>query len=97
MAFVAQVIVALGPVAEGREGASTAAHVESAGTSTHFAHNDATCAACQARSVHSIAPQMPAVAIARVLVAKGFDAPRYRVVAARLSRKTAPRAPPRVI
>ena len=51
-AMAVQFVVALAPLAEGRDGRSMSAHVESSGTRGHYTHDDATCASCQARSIH---------------------------------------------
>ena len=63
LAIVAQVAVALSAVGEGREGVGNAPHVEALGGSAgHYTHNEATCVACQARSLHgstAIAPPAP--------------------------------------
>ena len=53
LGFVAQGTLVLAAIAEGREGIGAAAHVEQSGTRAHYAHEPATCAACQARSIHS--------------------------------------------
>ena len=54
LATLAQIVVALAPLAEGRDG-RMASHVEANGSATHFTHNDANCAACQARSIQGTA------------------------------------------
>jgi hypothetical protein len=51
LAMAAQLVVAIAPLAEGRDG-RMASHVESSGVPGHYTHNEATCAACQARSIH---------------------------------------------
>src|SRR5262245_36547700 len=56
LATTAQLAVALSPLVEGREGRATV-HVESGGARGHVSHDDATCAACQARSIHGTAPR----------------------------------------
>lgn len=48
---VAQLFIALATVTEGRFGADARAHVETAGTSAHHAHDEAGCAACAARAL----------------------------------------------
>jgi len=53
LGFVAQGTVVLAAIAEGREGLGAAAHAEQSGTRGHYAHEAATCSACQARSIHS--------------------------------------------
>ncbi len=81
LAIVAQVAVALSALAEGRDGIGVAAHVEASGSSaTHYAHNESTCTACQARSLHGTAPAIPtdAPALAARATATGtapIDAP----------------------
>ena len=47
---VAQVFLAFAPLAEVK-GASTTAHVEEAGTTEHHSHDEASCAACVARTL----------------------------------------------
>ncbi len=63
IAMAAQVVVAIAPLTEGRDG-RYASHIETDGTHLHFAHNDATCAACQARSIHGTAAREPARLVA---------------------------------
>ncbi len=46
VAAAAQMLITGAPLAEGRSGPSAVAHVEAAGTSVHYAHDEATCAAC---------------------------------------------------
>ncbi len=50
---LAQLVLAFAPILEGRLGASTRAHVESAGTGAHHAHDEANCSACVARQLLS--------------------------------------------
>ena len=95
VAIVAQLSVALAPLGEAREGASTAAHVELGGTATHYAHNDATCAVCQARLLQGLAPRAAATppaetlrAVTVILAAERFSSPQLR-------SPNGPRAPPR--
>lgn len=94
MAVAAQLSIALAPLAEAREGRSTAAHVEVGGTATHYAHNDATCATCQARSLQGMAARPPAPLLIRVVLATAFVAAPYRLAAADLLTHNSPRAPP---
>jgi len=58
LATLAQVVVALAPLAEGRDG-RMASHVEANGSAKHFTHNDANCAACQARSIQGTTAATP--------------------------------------
>ena len=50
---LAQVMLALAPLAEARTAGLARAHVEEAGTSLHHAHNEADCVACAAREILS--------------------------------------------
>jgi hypothetical protein len=66
LAFLAQLAIVVAGIGEGRAGLGYAAHFDPGGTSTHYAHNEAQCASCQARSVHGLArPQHPPVVSAR--------------------------------
>ena len=92
-----QLVVALAPLAEGREGRSMSAHVESSGTRGHYTHDDATCASCQARSIHGTTPRaadpLPVVRREFALIADRAEID----AAASLYTPANPRAPPFVI
>ncbi|MFI5227858.1 MAG: hypothetical protein ACHQWU_02245 [Gemmatimonadales bacterium] len=93
---MAQSVVAIAPLTEGIDGRMQA-HVESRGVPTHVLHNEATCAACQARSIQGTtsAPSTPVIAVAHppaVAVAM-VD----RAVTTDANPQQHPRAPPRVI
>ena len=96
VAVTAQLVVAIAPLTEGRDG-RMASHVESQGARTHFLHDDATCAACQARSIHGT------TAHTTVAVLTVGHAPSAIVRAADRAEspdghtQQNPRAPPRVI
>jgi hypothetical protein len=53
LAIVAQFLVLVAPLAEGREDRALAAHVEVPGSQQHPAHHPETCPACVLLSVHS--------------------------------------------
>lgn len=55
LAILAQLAIVVAGIGEGRAGVGYAAHVDPGGTSTHYSHNEAQCASCQARSVHGVA------------------------------------------
>jgi len=96
LALIAQVSVALSPLAEGRR-PGMGAHVESDGVKLHYAHNEATCASCQARSIHGT-PRSADVALPPSSeVATTVASARVRVVAADRFSQDNPRAPPRLI
>ena len=96
IAILAQVVVAIAPLTEGRY-SRMGSHVESTGSRTHVLHDDATCAACQARSIQGT------TARAAVPVAVAASAPSDivrsadRDASADLHLQQNPRAPPRVI
>ena len=96
LATTAQLAVSLSPLLEGREGRATV-HVESGGVQKHFLHDDATCAACQARSIHGttprVAPPLLAAEPHRMVAVSAVD----RVESADVHLPTNPRAPPSVI
>jgi hypothetical protein len=54
LALVSQLGVLAAQIGEIWQGQSTASHVEAQGTSRHYAHNEATCPACQARSMTGV-------------------------------------------
>lgn len=96
IAMAAQLVVALSPLAEGRE-RSWGSHVEAAGLRQHFAHSEATCAACQARSIHGTASRIrtPVLVVRHVAIAPAQRS--LDVVSADYYPQDNPRAPPTVI
>ncbi len=96
LATTAQLTVALSPLIEGREGRASS-HVESRGARGHVNHDDATCAACQARSIHGTAPRSPAPLIETEQHATVALATVERIASADVRTSTNPRAPPSVI
>ena len=96
VALIAQVTVALSPLAEGRR-PGMASHVENRGVKLHYAHDEATCASCQARSIQGTPrtaadPLPPSSELATAVTTA-----TVRVIdAARFSQDN-PRAPPRSI
>lgn len=63
--FFVQGTVAFTPITEARQGIGAASHVESADKGVHYAHNDANCAYCVARTFHS--PPATPVELPKVL------------------------------
>ena len=98
VAFVAQLGVSLSPLGEGvprgKATVSAGAHVETGGTSAHYAHNEATCAVCQARSVQATLPRAQALVTAVAHSAPSLDRPAERLASAELRSLTRSRAPP---
>ena len=96
LALIAQVTVAFSPLAEGRR-PGMASHLERGGVKLHYAHDEATCASCQARSIHGT-PRAADVALPpSTEVAVTAATARVRVVAADRFSQDSPRAPPRLI
>lgn len=96
LAMAAQVAVALSPLAEGRE-RDWGSHVEAAGAHLHFSHSEATCAACQARSIHGTAGRAPTRVSATRHVALAPTPRSVDVESAEQYPQDNPRAPPTVI
>jgi hypothetical protein len=96
VALIAQVAVALSPLAEGRR-PGMASHVESGGVKLHYAHDEATCASCQARSIHGT-PRAPAVTLPpSTEVSAAVPTTLVRADTADRFSQDNPRAPPRLI
>src|SRR3954463_11392255 len=79
LAIAAQLVVAMAPLAEGRDG-RMASHVESKGVAGHYTHNDATCAACQARSIHGTTSRQSVPVLLDVLAPIRFVRAAERIV-----------------
>lgn len=92
-AMATQVVLAAVPLLEGRDG-RLASHVESGGAKGHFSHNDATCASCQARSIHGTAPRAEPPTVEAGLRASAVVAAVARIVSIERHPKDNPRAPP---
>ena len=91
---LAQIALAFAPLLEGRRGGDARAHVESAGTGIHHAHNEANCSACVARQLLSSsapAPDLPAI-FDRVVASRALARPAFGALAP--PPNTRPRAPP---
>ena len=52
LAILAQLALGLSGLSEGKSGVGYHAHFDPGGTSTHYVHDEAVCASCQARSLH---------------------------------------------
>jgi len=96
LATTAQIALAFAPLAEAREG-QLVAHVEADGARGHFSHDDATCAACQARSIHGTAPRDETPAVDGTDQVSLVVSPARRVASAGVHALAHPRAPPSVI
>jgi hypothetical protein len=96
LALIAQVTVALSPLAEGRR-PGMASHVESGGVKLHYAHDEATCASCQARSIHGTPRAVDVGLRPTIGVATLVATASVLVVAADRFSQDNPRAPPRLI
>lgn len=96
IAIAAQIVVALSPLAEGRD-RRLVSHVESAGAKGHYAHNDATCASCQARSIHGTTSRQSGAWSFAARMPSELVAAADRLVESPLRGTDNPRAPPSMI
>jgi len=98
VAIAAQLAVSFSPLGEGlprgRSVVSAGAHVETGGTSAHYAHNEATCAVCQARSVQAALPRAHAPVTTVTLRTPSLPRPAERLASAELRALVRTRAPP---
>lgn len=93
VALIAQVAVALAPLGEHLSG-SMRPHVEAPGAKGHFTHDEATCPACQARSIAGSTLYTPVAVVPTIRVQTADVAVVARVVAERHLHTTQSRAPP---
>jgi hypothetical protein len=96
LATAAQLVVAFSPLAEGRDG-RMASHVEGSGAASHYTHSEATCAACQARSIHGTTSRPALPVIRDVIRATAAVASAANGVSSDFHLKDNSRAPPAVI
>jgi hypothetical protein len=96
LVMTAQLVVALAPLAESRDRRMDS-HVESGGAQTHRAHNDAACAACQARSIHGSVPRVAVPVLADAPPTIAIVGAADHAVAGETHSPSNPRAPPSVI
>lgn len=93
-AFVSQLAVAFSPLIEAREGPGFAAHVERGGTSSHYAHNDATCITCQARTLTGPTAEHEPLPSATSVAAAPIASRIAPAIASHVANPKNPRAPP---
>ena len=96
-AAVSQLVGVYLTVPEGRRGVGAGAHAEAVGTTTHYAHDEASCAACQARASHGRVPASPRFVVVRGAPSAQFGPAGAVPPAAALTSHTDSRAPPRVL
>lgn len=96
-AITAQLVVALAPLAESRTERTLSAHVEQTGTRGHVSHNEATCASCQARSIHGTAPRPLFAVPDETLAVSSYVMAAERLVSTPFHPQANPRAPPTVV
>jgi hypothetical protein len=96
VAMASQFVLAIAPLAEGRD-ARMASHIEAGGAQTHYAHSEATCVSCQARSIHG-ATARPSASLNEGETHQSLVVqPVGRPVSIGLHSPSNPRAPPTVI
>jgi hypothetical protein len=96
LAITAQLVVAFAPLAEGRD-SRMASHIEARGVAGHYTHSEATCAACQARSIHGTTSRPSAPVLRDAIVATAVVPVTAHVVSADFHLQDNSRAPPSVI
>jgi hypothetical protein len=96
IAIVAQLVVAIAPLTEGRY-ARMGSHVESTGSHTHVLHDDATCAACQARSIQGTTARSAVPVVLAALAPSDIVRSADHDGSSDAHLQQNPRAPPRVI
>ena len=97
LAAVSQFSGVLLPLVEGREGRGMGAHIEAAGKTGHYVHDEATCGACHVRSMHgrvALPPRAPVPG--HVAIVPHGAAPDRPSLAEHVSANPT-RAPPSVI
>jgi hypothetical protein len=95
LVLAAQLVVAIAPLSESRDRRMNS-HAESGGQ-THRAHNEADCAACQARSIHGSAPHAAVSILVDAAHAETIIVDDVRAVTHESHSPANPRAPPQVI
>ena len=97
LAMSAQLVLSAAPLFEGRV-SSMASHVENAGAVRgHYAHNEATCPVCQARTLHGTAAKQAVPLDNAPIRATAVIDVRTVGIFADYSPQANPRAPPSVI
>lgn len=95
LATVAQLAVAFAPLGERFGG--MAPHVENAGATGHYTHDETRCPSCQARSIHGNVQREPATIVVESTVVSTGERRCARAISADLNPHVNPRAPPAVI
>jgi hypothetical protein len=92
--FALQGAIALSPLLEAGEKGRMGSHAEQQGATHRYQHDEATCAVCKVRSLHSSPAQScPAIASERHQTVAALGAPA--VPTRRVDLSGLPRAPPR--
>jgi hypothetical protein len=96
LAMASQFVLAIAPLAEGREN-RMASHVEAGGRQTHYAHSDANCVSCQARSIHGTTARTASSTFEGEANSASITPLVDRERSAEAHSQIKPRAPPRLI
>jgi hypothetical protein len=93
--FALQGAIALSPLLESNERGRMPVHVEQQGATHRYQHNEATCAVCTVRALHSSPAQAcPAIACERQQAVAALDAPVAPLHG--VDTTALPRAPPQL-
>jgi hypothetical protein len=94
LVIIAQLVIALTPLLEGRDGPDARAHVEEAGTAIHHVHDEAYCSACTVRHLLASSDIVRAETPGTTGRARSVDAEAVEILLAATSSTTRSRAPP---
>jgi hypothetical protein len=94
LVFLAQLVLVLTPIIEGREGPDARAHVEQAGTRIHHAHDEADCSACTARQLLASTEVLPPTSMHLVVAANTVVGEKFESFSEVSASTTRSRAPP---
>ena len=94
LVFLAQLVIALTPLLEAREGPDARAHVEEAGTAIHHVHDEAYCSACTVRHLLASSDVVRAEVINQSSKARRVDVEKAESFRATAGSTTRSRAPP---
>jgi hypothetical protein len=94
LVLVAQLMIALTPLLEGRDGPDARAHVEAAGTAIHHVHDEAYCSACTVRHLLASSDVVHAQAVGASSNARSIDVGFAKTFLAAARSTARSRAPP---
>ena len=94
LVFLAQLVIALTPLLEGRDGPDARAHVEEAGTAIHHVHDEAYCSACTVRHLLASSDVVRAETVGTSSRTRSVDVEAIEIFLPSTVSTTRSRAPP---